>query len=212
MAMANPEAEPPPFGALVLAAGKGVRFGCDKRLARMADERTLLQTTLSLYLEVFTDVLVVLGENDGDLARQIQAYFDALNKLEILLAPEASEGMGGSLRAGGRSILARPMPWLMTFIALGDMPYIRTQTLKTLLADAASTTQATTANSILVPSKTHQHGHPIGIGKNFLGELAQCNGEQGARHLLRTEAAHVRQIRLSDPGILVDIDRPEDLV
>lgn len=200
-----------PIGAMVLAAGFSARFKSDKRLARMPDGRTLLETTLSLYVETFTDVLLILSETDAKLSEQVRARLGEPENLSIVLATDASEGMGGSLRAGANYIQALPQNWLMTFIALGDMPYIRTPTLTTLLAHTEALGDSA-AGSILAPTSAHKQGHPVGIGKNFLPRLAGCGGEKGARELLQKEADCVHQIRLTDPGIFADIDRPSDLI
>lgn len=198
------------IGAMVLAAGDSARFKSDKRVALMPDGRTLLATTLSPYLEAYVDVLLVLSENDSALGDDLRDYFGAPDNLDILLAPEAAEGMGGSLRAGANYIKALPRSWRMIFIALGDMPHVRRQTLAVLLERAKTLGDAVT-DSILAPVMAHQQGHPVGIGGNFLPQLANCSGDTGAFALLQSEAAKVRQIELSDPGILADIDRPEDL-
>ena len=48
--------------ALVLAAGRGMRFGSDKRRATLADGRSLLAHSVERARVVFDDVRVVLRD------------------------------------------------------------------------------------------------------------------------------------------------------
>jgi molybdenum cofactor cytidylyltransferase len=53
-----------------------------------------------------------------------------------------------------------------------------------------------------------QRGHPVLFAKQFFSELALLAGDVGARFLLRQYASSVISLRVSDAGILRDIDAP----
>ena len=64
---------------------------------------------------------------------------------------------------------------------------------------------------ICLPSYGGRRGHPVLFGRDFFEEIQSLSGDQGARELLRRHHERVLEIPLEDPGILQDVDRPEDL-
>lgn len=188
---------PCPVAALVLAAGYSRRFGGDKRKARWTPERSLLAASLDLPRAVLGEVWVVIrpDEQPGDLAlpEDVQVLQDALTL----------HGMGHSIAAGARHLLQRSGADALA-IFLGDMPAIRASTLAALLAEAAP-------GRIVLPTFDGQPGHPVIFGREFWPQLTQLTGDAGARAILQGNPKAVRRIRVDDPGVLQDIDQPEDL-
>ena len=56
-----------------------------------------------------------------------------------------------------------------------------------------------------------RRGHPVGLGGGFYEELISLGGDEGARHLVALHEAALVKIPVGDPGVIRDIDRPEDL-
>jgi molybdenum cofactor cytidylyltransferase len=110
-----------------------------------------------------------------------------------------SAGMGDSLSAAVR---ARPGVggWLIT---LGDMPWVRPETLVQVAACLGS-------DKACVPVYQGQWGHPVGFGAGYGRALGQLRGDQGARALLRE--GRVSVLAVDDPGVLRDVDLPTDLM
>lgn len=188
---------PCPVAALVLAAGYSRRFGGDKRKARWAPERSLLAASLDLPRAALGEVWVVIrpDEQPGDLAlpEDVQVIQDALTL----------HGMGHSIAASAHQLLKRSSADALA-IFLGDMPAIRASTLAALLAEAAP-------GRIVLPTFDGQPGHPVIFGRDFWPQLTQLSGDAGARAILQNNSAAVRRIQVDDPGVLQDIDQPEDL-
>jgi molybdenum cofactor cytidylyltransferase len=63
--------------------------------------------------------------------------------------------------------------------------------------------------SIVVPFYQGQRGHPVGFGSEHRDALIGLDGDTGARALLSTH--QVARLDVDDPGILRDVDTPEDL-
>jgi len=80
-------------GAVILAAGNSRRFGSDKRHYPLLPGRTMLETSLARYQEVFERVFVVLRPDD-------KAWAHRLTDARIVYAEDAALGMGHSLAAG----------------------------------------------------------------------------------------------------------------
>jgi molybdenum cofactor cytidylyltransferase len=62
---------------------------------------------------------------------------------------------------------------------------------------------------IVVPTYASKRGHPVGFAQCHFAELMHLRGDQGARSLLQKYTVY--ELALDDPGILQDIDTPDDL-
>ncbi|MEH6491530.1 nucleotidyltransferase family protein [Halopseudomonas sp.] len=180
-----------PLVALMLAAGSARRFGSDKRLARLADGRSLLSASLDNARNAYLDVRVVLRPQDDAAALGVPA------QCPIIRSERCHEGMAQSLVAGVAALQAIDAEAVA--VLLGDMPRIRPQTLIALQAQA-------TARRIVVPTHAGQRGHPVLFGRAFWPELLLLQGDRGARELLRQHAKSLLEVPVTDPGILLDID------
>lgn len=185
-------------GVLLLAAGRGRRFGADKRFARLPGGEYLLEACLRVIAESGLPLRVCLRPGD----RRAQALLRSAG-VEALVCPDADRGMGHSLARGFRGV----SDWDAALVALADMPWIGADSYRAV-AGAAE------AGRIVVPTYRGQRGHPVAFGAGFFPELtalADGAGDRGARELLTRHAAQVGELPLDDPGILRDVDRPADL-
>ncbi len=176
---------------MILAAGDSTRFGSDKRRFRLADGRTMLQTTLAAYKSVFDEIFLVLKPVD-------EAWASALDKVQPVYARDAALGMGHSLAAGVRA--GRHLDYL--FVALADMPDVRAMTLKRLNEALAG------PDSIVLPVYRGTPGHPVGFGSAHFGELQHLSGDTGAKGVVRAHGGSTLRIEVNDPGVLRDYDVP----
>lgn len=182
-------------GVLLLAAGRGTRFGSDKRRARLPDGMPLLERSIANLAATGLPLRVALGPGDDALAQALAA-----RGVETLRCTDAARGMGATLAAAVGQLPA----WDAVLVALGDMPWLRPASI-TAVAEAAA------PDGICVPCHHGRRGHPVAFGARFLPELAVLDGDRGARELLLRHAAAVREVPVDDPGILRDVDRPADL-
>ena len=112
--------------------------------------------------------------------------------------------MGASIRAGVEGIAAATDAVL---VCLADMPALRAAHVDALIdafADAPP-------ERICVPVHRDRRGHPVLFGAAHFPALCEIEGDRGARGILAAAAAHVREIDVSDDGILLDVDTLEDL-
>ena len=191
-------------GAIVLAAGKGRRFGKDKRQAMLADGKTLLRQSVENVLRAFNEVLVVLREDDITLEQNlIHALGTGHDNLRTLKTRQAAGGMGHSLAS---AILE--VRWPAAFIFLGDMPHIRHTTLDQLKLSLAAHRDR---HPIILPTHAGHRGHPVCFDQAYFTELAQLSGDQGARSIIHRHRDRVIEVPVQDSGISRDVDRPADL-
>ena len=56
-----------------------------------------------------------------------------------------------------------------------------------------------------------RRGHPVLFGAAWFPALRGLSGDEGARTLLRDGSIGLKTVAVDDPGIHLDVDRPEDL-
>ena len=86
------------------------------------------------------------------------------------------------------------------------MPFVRPTTI------AAVREALERGAPLAAPYFRARRGHPVGIAGAYYEELVSLRGDEGARHLLSANEARLVKIPVGDPGVVRDIDRPEDLV
>lgn len=183
-------------GVLLLAAGRGRRFGADKRRARFRKGVSLLSASLQPILSANLPVLVCLRPGDEELLQDMKQ-----GSIQVALCPDADEGMGASLAQG---MVGVPADWDALLVALGDMPWISADS---YLAVA----RTLVPGGIVVPQCGERRGHPVGFARDYFEELSQLSGDEGARSLLQCYRERISLLDLDDPGILRDVDTPQDL-
>jgi len=182
---------------LLLAAGSASRFGSDKlRHALPHGVPIAVQAARPLKAEL-ERVVAVVKPDSIELA-------DALRKesCEVVICEDAAEGMGASLACAARAA-GEADGYL---VALGDMPFLRRTSI-------AAVRDALAGGAALVaPYFRARRGHPVGIGKAFYEDLLSLRGDEGAKKLLAVNEKQLVKIPIGDPGVIRDIDKPEDLL
>lgn len=183
---------------VLLAAGYGSRFDPDglhnKLLARMPDGTVVAHEAAHRLLLVVTRVLAVVRPGSEALARMLN---DA--GCDVVFSTDAERGMGASLAAGVEAS-ADAEGWV---VALADMPRIAVATVEAVARALDG------GASIVVPFYLGQRGHPVGFGPEHRDALRALDGDTGARALLTEHP--VARLDVNDPGILRDVNTPEDL-
>ena len=184
-------------GALILAAGFSRRFGSDKRRHVLSTGTPMLLQTVGIYAEVFDRVAVVLRPDDDGLNKLLHTHYP---NAKLVAAANAHLGMGHSLAAG----IQAAQDWSYAFIALADMPFVRTDTLVRL----RTAMQTSRSPAIVIPTHEHSPGHPVGFSAEFFTRLATLTGDSGAREIVLDAQDAVTRIEVNDPGVVRDLDTP----
>lgn len=188
---------------VLLAAGRGVRFGGGKLAAALpqASHGVAAGTPVGLasahhLLAALPEVVAVVRPEDSTLATGLAAA-----GARVVACARADEGMGASLACGVAA--ARDADgWV---IALGDMPWIAPATVDAVAAALRA------GGEVVAPWYRGQRGHPVGFAASCRAALTALGGDEGARSILRERKDAVRLVNVDDPGVLGDVDRVEDL-
>jgi molybdenum cofactor cytidylyltransferase len=180
------------IGALLLAAGFSSRFGGVKQLATLDSGARVFEQTYAR-LQVAVPEIVVLTR--PELSSELDAK---ARRVEVFT--EAERGMGATLAYGMQFIGC----WDACMICLSDMPFIATDTYRTLAEQA-------TSDLILLPECDGKTGNPVVFGSAFFSALGNLSGDAGGKVLIRQHPDKVITLKLQDQAILMDIDTPQDL-
>jgi CTP:molybdopterin cytidylyltransferase MocA len=63
---------------------------------------------------------------------------------------------------------------------------------------------------LILPFHNGVAGHPVLIGRDRFTEILTRPFDEGLRSLIMESAQTLREVRVVDPGILIDIDTPDD--
>jgi molybdenum cofactor cytidylyltransferase len=176
---------------LLLAAGSATRFGSDKLRHELPHGVAIAVQALRHLKAEIPDVIVVVRPGGEKL-------FEGEN---VVVCPNAAEGMGASLACA-----ARAAPGADGYlVALADMPFVRRTTI-------AAVRDALLAGAPLAaPYFRSRRGHPVAIAGHFFEKLVALEGDEGAKKLIAANEQKLVKIPVGDPGVIRDIDRPEDL-
>ncbi len=198
------ERSPLQLDAIVLAAGSGARFGGKKLTAPWRGGRLIDGALGAAMAAPVREVVVVTGA-DAAVERAVAEFAGRhadCARVRTVFAPEHLDGMSASLAAG---VAALDPDRDGVFVFLGDMPLIP-PAVAPALADALSRGADAAA-----PEFEGKRGHPVLFGRALFAALGRLGGDEGARALLRGLGDGLAIVPAFDPGVLLDVDAPDDL-
>ena len=186
------------ISAIVLAAGESRRMGSPKALLRYAGQTFIARICESLLSAGVDEVVTVLGAR----AEEVRLSVSSHPALRLVVNPDYVKGQLSSLITG---LLALSPGSEAAIVALVDHPLVRVETFASLLRSFREHWCP-----IIIARYQDKRGHPVLFAREVYPELLAAPLDQGAKVVVRKDPARVREIQLDDPGILADIDTPED--
>ena len=183
---------------VVPTAGRSSRMGRPKALLS-PEGRSFLSRVVHALREGGCDpVLAVVrdpGGREADEARRLGAV--------VVTNPDPGPGPISSLRAGLAAVppAADGCAWCPV-----DYPLVRGETVGALVAAFSSAPE-----SIVVPVRGAERGHPVIFPRSLFVYLDEPGLPEGARTVVRRNEDAVVRVETDDPGVLTDIDTPEEL-
>ena len=184
--------------AVVLAAGRGERFGADvaKPLAEFRG-RPLLSHVLDAAVASGLGPVVLVVGNQADAVRAV-----AMPGIEVVTNADFGDGIATSLHAALKHLATRGIVHAAV-VGLADQPNV----------GAAAWSRLGSAYdqgaSLAVATYRGVRANPVLLGRDHWPEAMALRGDEGARQLFTRYA--VIEIACDDTGNADDIDTPSDL-
>ena len=179
----------------VLAAGRASRFGASKLAQRWRGRPLLSYVLEAANLACPGQVLVVTGA-DADPIDEICAEF----AVDTVFNPDYANGIGTSIATAASACEGDADGMLLL---LGDQPLVNASHLGELMR-----LQDGDPQRICASRYSNTLGPPVLFGAGYFNELAQLEGDGGARELL-TDNDGVTAVDFAPAAI--DIDRLDDI-
>lgn len=185
--------------AIILAAGESSRMQKNKLLLPVHN-KTIIELVIENVLNAGIDnIIVVLGPYRDEMMPIISKM-----KVRYCYNENYKQGMLSSIQCAFRNI---PISMEAAIIFLGDQPVIPGEVARTLMESFTESQKG-----ILIPVYMGKRGHPVLISKSYRNEVEELISSEGLRALINKFSGDVLEIEVDSPGILKDIDIPQDYI
>ena len=183
--------------ALILAAGQSKRMGRPKMLLSWGRTTVLGQVIDTFKKAGIEDILVVTG----GAREQVEAL--AGTAARTVFNPGFEEGeMLSSIQVG----LAEMKPETeAVLIGLGDQPQVQKRSVKLVVEEYIKSKAP-----LVVPSFQLRRGHPWLVTRAYWDEILSMGSDDTLRNFLNRHSSEIRYVETNDPGILKDLDTPDE--
>lgn len=180
--------------AILLAAGMSRRMGRCKQLLPLGETTVIGRCLDTLRRGGVSTVVVVVSAVGDDVARGAAA-----SSARVVVNRQCNGDMASSIRSG-RDSLGPEYSGVM--VALCDYPLVDPATVETLIRRHHDL-----QGRIITPIHQDRRGHPLLFPRSVLDELGEG---MTLRDIVRLDPARVYDMPVDDPGVLIDMDTPED--
>ncbi|HEX2167323.1 MAG TPA: nucleotidyltransferase family protein [Longimicrobiales bacterium] len=187
----------PAVDGVILAAGLSSRMERPKPLLNVGAMTFLERAMTTLRAAGCRRTYVVVNATDGvtaDHARELGA--------ETVLNDDPESAPLDSLRL----VLQRlPEDTGAVVVLPVDLPLIAEDTVTAIVRSFREN-----PGRLILPFHNGVAGHPVLIGRDVFDDVLTRPLEEGLRSLIMESARTLREVKVIDPGILIDIDTPDD--
>ncbi len=185
------------IAALILAAGYSDRMGSFKPLLSLGPSRAVEKAVGCFLAAGVPDIRVVVGHWAGEVIPAVSPL-----GVEIVENSRYDRGMYSSVLAGVSSLQHGIDAF---FLLPGDIPLVKPQTIRELLQAYRDSSAGA-----FHPCYRGARGHPPLISARYIAGILSWEQPGGLREFLGQFEQEALNLEVEDPGILLDMDRPED--
>ena len=188
--------------AIVLAAGKSIRFGAANKLLTNVYSKPLIFHVVNEICKSEINNIYVISGSDHKKINQI------LNKsrVKVIKNNNYNDGINSSISFGVKK-LDKQSPSVM--ICLADMPLLRTKDYNNILNFEKNKGDE---SSIIVPFYNGIRGNPVIFGCHFYNELSLLKGDEGGKKLINKNKMNLVKFLSKSKGYFFDIDIQSDIL
>lgn len=201
------------ISAIILAAGESKRMGQPKMLLPWGNG-TVLTHVISVFREAGVEDIIVVT---GGARDQVEKLVSDLYVRAVFNEAFQTGEMLSSIQCGLRTLTPPPLshPSSRTLrgereaaaalIGLGDQPQVQPGSVRKVCESFLET-----KSSLVVPSYRMRRGHPWLAARPLWEELLRMKPPQSPRDFLNTHQTKIQYVNVDDPGVLADLDTPQD--
>lgn len=199
-----------PFLAIIPAAGLSRRMGQPKLLLPWRGSTVIANLVGELRGAGVSQILVVMRSSDLALQSAVEAA-GATPVIPPADPPDMRSSVQLGLQAARWFADQQILPTDATACQNGwllipaDHPIVSRETIDTL-----HRAWNPGMRQILIPTHEGQRGHPTLFSADFAPEVTTIPPDRGLNWLVRQNSQSIREVPVSDPGVLIDLDTPED--
>jgi molybdenum cofactor cytidylyltransferase len=187
------------LAVVIPAAGRSSRMGRPKALLDPGGV-TFLERVVGANRDAGCGIVIVaVRDRDDPIAERAGAL-----GAYVAISEDPDQGPIESLRAGLRALPDHVGRCLLHPV---DHPLVRPETISMLAGEADADAKA----SIVLPLHRGRAGHPVLFKRAVFPELLDRTLAGGARTVVRRNAGRVLAVDVQDPGVLANLDTPEEL-
>ena len=183
---------------LLLAAGESRRMGFPKPLLKIGDETFVAHLSATM-LSVVARLGIVVGAH----AERVRAAIPTDTRIQVIDNPDWPRGQLSSIKAGVRAL---PSDASAALIHLCDHPTVKATTFGAVIEAYHKS-----GKPIVIARHEGHRGHPVLFDRSIFSELLEAPEDRGARVVVNANASRIVYVDVDDPGILLDLDTPEEL-
>lgn len=191
------------LSGVILAAGDSTRMGSPKALLSTRDGRPFVVSIADTFAKAGLDETFVVTGRDHERIAAALADATFVAPVRIVRNPDPSRGQLSSLLVAMDIAVAPDTEALV--VTLVDVPLLTVETVRRVVAEWRRT-RAPVARPVI----GDRHGHPVVFDRRVFDELRRAPLDAGAKVVVRTHAAEVLNVPVTDEGCLVDVDTPRD--
>jgi molybdenum cofactor cytidylyltransferase len=184
--------------AILLAAGRGARFGEEPKLLARIGGKALVRHVAEAAVQSAPDPVIVVT---GHRAEDVQAELTGL-PVRIVHNPLFGDGLSTSLKAGFSTL---PLETRAAIVLLGDMPFVRPELIDALVASWRDKGEP----AALVPVVNGQRGNPVVLSRALQATVMGLSGDVGAGSAL-SGRSDVLEWPTENAAVIQDIDTREE--
>lgn len=181
--------------AVLPAAGASRRMGHPKLLLPFGAGTVVGSLVAALRAGGVTEIVLVTSPKDEAL----QAWAREAG-LSVTVNPDPDRGMLSSIQEGVAALAGREA---LLLVSPADLPNLRPETVSLLRRRMAES-----GAPLAVPLFRGQRGHPLAIAPALVPEIPRL--QSNLKQLRDRHASKLLEVEVEDPGVVQDVDTPED--
>ena len=187
----------PAVDGIILAAGLSSRMERPKSLLNVGSMTFLERAVNTLREAGCRRTYVVVNDTEPDTAEAAREL-----DVEVVVNPQPASAPVDSLRVAMRDL---PDDTAAIVVLPVDLPLIAPSTVAALVRSFRENPGA-----LILPFHNGVAGHPVLLGRDMFSAVLTRRLDEGLRTLIMESARTLREVKVVDPGILIDIDTPDD--